>query len=74
MLTALQGHTSWHAWQEFPLQTISSSKETSPSNGLVTVAASTGQISSHHPQLTQESGFKTVFPWVLNSSGFNLVS
>lgn len=51
---------------------MSSSKVISPSNGLVIVAASTGQISWHHPQFTHESGSKTVIPWVLKFSGSSL--
>ena len=64
--TALHGHTSWHAWQESPLQTFSSASFSAnsnvPSNGLVIVIASLGHISEHQEQLTQVSLTMNVSP------------
>ena len=53
--TALHGQTSWHAWQDSPLQIFSSASFSTnfnvPSNGLAIVIASLGHISAHHPFL-----------------------
>ena len=70
--TALQGHTSKQAWHESPLQILSSASFSTnsnlPSNGLVTVIASTGQISEHHEQFTHESSRIIVSPVISGTS------
>ena len=67
---ALQGHISAQAWQVSPLHSKSSLKIISPSNGLVTVTASTGQISWHHPQFIHVSSSMKAFPVISASTGF----
>lgn len=68
--TALHGHTSWHAWQDVPLQILSSLSDSSnvPSNGLVISIASVGHISQHHEHFTHEPSNIMVSPVISGTS------